>query len=69
MPNVISKYFNIAELLHNALVVRVVELLSKRTCVRNVKAKYFNIAVLLHNAFVVRVAELLSQRTYVPNVQ
>ena len=43
MPNEKSKYFNIAELLHNALVVRVAELLSQRRYVPNVKSKYFNI--------------------------
>ena len=45
------------------------ELLSQRTCVKNVKTKYFNIAELLHNALVVRVVELLSQKTNVPNVK
>ena len=38
MPNVMSKYFNIAEFLHIALVVRVGELLSQRTYVPNVKS-------------------------------
>ena len=36
VPNVNSKYFNIAELLHNALVVMVAELLSQKTYVTNV---------------------------------
>ena len=58
MPNVKSNNFNIAELLHNALVVRVAELLSQRTYGPNVKSKYFNIVELLHNALVVRVVEL-----------
>ena len=43
-----SKYFNIARLLQNALVVRVSELLSQGTCVPIVNSKYFNIAELLH---------------------
>ena len=44
MPNVKSKYFNIAELLHNSLVVRVAELLALRMYVPNMKSNYFNIA-------------------------
>ena len=64
-----SEYLNIAELLHNADLVMVVELLSQRTYVRNLKSKYFDIAELLHTALVVRVAGLLSQGRYVPNVQ
>ena len=60
-----SKYFNIAELLHNDLVARVAELLSPKTYESNVKSKYFNIAELLHRALVAMVAELLSPRTYV----
>ena len=66
MPNVKSKYFNIAELLHNDLVARVAELLSLRTYVPNVKSKYFNIAELLHNAIVVMVTELMSQKHMCP---
>ena len=60
MRNVKSKYFNIAELLSNALVVRIAELWSHRSYVPNVKSKYFRIGELLLNALVVMVAELLS---------
>ena len=60
MPNVKSRYINIAELLQNGLVVSVAELLSERRYVPNVKSKYFNIAELLQNTFVVSVAELSS---------
>ena len=56
-----SKYFDIAELLHNALVVRIGELFSQKAYVPKVKSKYFNVAELLQNALVVMVAELLSQ--------
>ena len=63
MSNVKSKYFNIAELLQNALVAMVAEFLSQRTYVPNVRSKYFNISKFLQNAIVVMVAELLSQRT------
>ena len=66
VTNVQSKYFNKAELLHIALVVRVAELLSQRTYVPNVKSKYINTAQLLHSALIVTVAELLSPRTYLP---
>ena len=37
MLNVNSKYFNIAELLHNALVVSVEELLCQKRYLQNVK--------------------------------
>ena len=60
MRNVKSKYSNIAELLNNALVVRVAELLSQRYYVLNMKSKYFRIDELLHNALVLMVADLLS---------
>ena len=56
MPNVKSKYLNIAEFLHNALVVMVAELLSEGRYVPNVQSKCFIKGELLHNAFVVRVA-------------
>ena len=62
MPNVKSKYVNIAELLQNALVARVAKLLSLRTCVPNLKSRYFNVVELLQNALVVRVGEPLSQQ-------
>ena len=38
MPNLKSKYFNTAELLQNALVAMVAELLSQKTYVPNVKS-------------------------------
>ena len=60
MLNVNSKYFNIAGLLHNALVVSVEELLCQKRYLPNVKLRYFNIAELLHNACGVMVVELLS---------
>ena len=58
-----------AELLCNALVVRVAGLLSQRTYVPNVGLECFNRAELLQNAVVVRVAELFLQRAYVANVK
>ena len=57
-----SKYFNIAELLNNAIVVTRAKILSQRTYVPKAKSKYFNIDELLHNAVVAMVAELLSQK-------
>ena len=64
MPYVKSKYFNIAELLHNALLGLGAEILSQRRYVPNVKSRYFNLAELLHNALVAMVAEILSQKTF-----
>ena len=46
VPNVKSKYFNLVELLHNALLVRVAEVYSQRTYGPNVRSTYFNIAEL-----------------------
>ena len=57
-----SKYFDIAVLLHNAIVVMVAELSSQRTYVSNVKSKCFNKSESLDNALVAMVAELLSQK-------
>ena len=57
-----SKYHHIAELLHDALVAKVAELLSQRTYVPNVESKYLNISESLHNGLAVTVAELLSER-------
>ena len=50
--NVKSNYLDIADLLHNALVVLVVGLLSEKMYVPNLKLIFFNIAELLHNALV-----------------
>ena len=69
VPSVKSKYFNIAELLQNALASIVPELLSQITYAPNVRSKFLNIAEVVHNALVDRDGELLSQRKYVPNLQ
>ena len=55
LPNVNLEYFNIAELLHNALVAMVAELMSQRTYVPNVKSKYFNKTGLVQNALAVKI--------------
>ena len=47
MPSVKSKYFNKAELVHNALGGRVAESLSQRTYVPNAKSQSINIAEVL----------------------
>ena len=56
MPNVKSKYFNIAELLHSGLVVSLAKLLFQKKYVPNGKFKHSNIAELLHNAAIVILA-------------
>ena len=51
MPFVKSNYFNMSELLYNALVVMVAELLSQKRNLANVQRKYFNKTELLQCSF------------------